>query len=378
MKGPWTGLAALLGAVALAGCGSAPPAAAPPPSSAAGAAPSAKPASAAAESAKPAASAKPASSASAKPSAGGPALEKPHLDVAVSGAGFSPVPLFIANEAGYMGNHGLTVTINTLASTVANQALVAGSLDAYHGSSSVINAHLQGADSIYVAAPADRSPNILFGKKGLTSVKDLKGKVISMSGPGTTRETFMRHTLKEQGLEVDKDLRLLFTQGDEAAYTALISGNADAALVAPPNSTRLLADGYPVLVDYPKEGLHVIEPGIAMSRAFVQKSPNTIKAYLMGYLDGVKRAYDDPALAKQTESKLSKITDQAVLDSDYKQGTQQWNKNLRVDPKDIQLVLDTSTDPKAKAAKPEDFYDNSLIDAVNRDYGSKLFPDDIK
>jgi NitT/TauT family transport system substrate-binding protein len=318
--------------------------------------------------------------AAAPPSAAASAAapEKAQLQVAAPGAGFSPVPLYIARDAGYFANHGLSVTINMISAPVANQGLVSGTVDVYHGSSSVITAHLGGSDAIYVAAPSDRSPNILFGKKGLTSFAELRGKTVALSGPGTTRDIFIRHTLKQQGLEVDKDLRLLYTQGDPAAYAAFTSGNADATLIAPPHSTQLQNEGYPVLIDYPKEGLRVIEPGIAMSRAFVQKNPNTVKAYLEAYLDGVKRAFDDPAMAKDTESKLAKIDDARVLDSDYQQGLRQWNKNLTVDPSDIQLVLDAATDPKAKSTTPEELYDNSFIQAVNREYGSKLFPNDIK
>ncbi|HEX6513462.1 MAG TPA: ABC transporter substrate-binding protein, partial [Chloroflexota bacterium] len=149
-------------------------------------------------------------------------------------------------------------------------------------------------------------------------------------------------------------------------------------LVAPPASTRLQTEGYPVLVDFPKEGLHVIEPGVIVNRQFFQNNPNTLKAFLMAYLDGVKRAYDDPTLAKQTEGKLSKIDDPATLDSDYQIGLQTWNKNMLIDPADIQLVLDAIPDAKAKAAKPAEFYDNAYIQAVNRDYAGKLFRGEIK
>jgi hypothetical protein len=45
---------------------------------------------------------------------------------------------------------------------------------------------------------------------------------------------------------------------------------------------------------------------------------------------------------------------------------------------DANIVLDDSCDPKAKSADPKRFYDNSLIQVVNRDYASKLFPGEFK
>jgi hypothetical protein len=51
---------------------------------------------------------------------------------------------------------------------------------------------------------------------------------------------------------------------------------------------------------------------------------------------------------------------------------------MTVDPAAIRVVLDDSSDAKAKGADPKKFYDNTLIQAVNRDYASKLFPGEVK
>jgi hypothetical protein len=51
---------------------------------------------------------------------------------------------------------------------------------------------------------------------------------------------------------------------------------------------------------------------------------------------------------------------------------------MTVDPAAIRVVLEDSSDPKAKSADPRRFYDNSIIEAVNRDYASKLFPEAVK
>jgi hypothetical protein len=51
---------------------------------------------------------------------------------------------------------------------------------------------------------------------------------------------------------------------------------------------------------------------------------------------------------------------------------------MSVDPSAIRVVLDESPDPKAKTADPKRFYDNALIEAVNRDYASRLFPGDVR
>ena len=51
---------------------------------------------------------------------------------------------------------------------------------------------------------------------------------------------------------------------------------------------------------------------------------------------------------------------------------------MTVDGEAIKLVLEQSTVAKAGELDPKRFYDNSLIREVNRDYGSKLFPGEIR
>jgi hypothetical protein len=51
---------------------------------------------------------------------------------------------------------------------------------------------------------------------------------------------------------------------------------------------------------------------------------------------------------------------------------------MTVDPQAIKLVLEQSTVAKAGDLDPKRFYDNTLIREVNRDYGSKIFPGEVK
>jgi hypothetical protein len=110
----------------------------------------------------------------------------------------------------------------------------------------------------------------------------------------------------------------------------------------------------------------------------MQKNPNTLKIFLMGYLDGVKRCLDDPAYAQKILALSSKITDAKLLEESYQEGIKVWNKDMTVDPEAIKIVLEQSTVAKAADLDPKRFYDNTLIREVNRDYASKLFPGQVR
>jgi ABC-type nitrate/sulfonate/bicarbonate transport system substrate-binding protein len=307
-----------------------------------------------------------------------PKPEKARLEVATAGSGTTSLPLLVALEAGYFAKRGLNVSVNTVGATVAVQGVVSGTIDIYQGGTAAIAAHLAGADIIYVAAPVDRNSLILFGQKEITSFESLRGKAIATTFPGAFGEIAVRMTARKQRMEVGKDFKLLFHRSPPEALQTFLAGNADALIISPPQSELAKQKGYPVIIDYFKEGLKIIGPGTAVTREFSQKYPNTIKAYLMSYLDGLKRTLEDEDFARKIETKYTKISDPKILAENYQQGLRVWNKDMSIDPTAIRVVLDESPDPKAKTADPKRFYDNSIIEAVNREYASKLFPGDVR
>ena len=304
--------------------------------------------------------------------------EKGHLEVAIAATGPLYLPLLLAQEAGYFSRRGLTLSITQVSATASTQALVSGKVDIYQGGAAAITANLAGTDIIYVAAAVDRSTLALFGQKGLTSFENLRGKSVATTSPGAFGEIAVRRTAKEHGMEVGKEIKLLYHRSTQEALATFLAGNADGLVITPPQSDIARNKGYPVIVDYYERGLRIIGPGMAVTREFSQKHPNTLKAYLMAYLDGVKRSIEDPSFAMKVHTKHNRISDPKVLEQSYQQGVKVWNKDMTVDPGAIRVVLEESAHPRAKEADPKRFYDNSIIQEVNRDYASKLFPGEVK
>ena len=304
--------------------------------------------------------------------------EKGRLEVGTAGSGTTSLPLLVALDGGYFAKRGLNVSVNQVGATVAVQGIISGTMDIYQGGTAAIAANLAGADIIYVAAAVDKNSLILFGQKGIAAFENLRGKSIATTFPGAFGEIAVRMTAKKFGMEVGKDFKLLYHRSPAEALSTFLMGNADGLIITPPQTELAKQQGYPVLIDYYKEGLKIVGPGTAVTREFFQKFPNTIKTFLMAYLDGLKRAIDDEAYAKQIESKYTKISDPRILNENYQQGLRVWNKDMTVDLAAIRVVLDDSSDPKAKSADPKRFYNNSLIESVNREYASKLFPGEFK
>jgi len=304
--------------------------------------------------------------------------EKSHLEVAIAGAGSTSLPLLVTLEGGYFNKHGLSVNINRVSASSSVQGVMSGTIDIYQGGAAAIAGNLRGADIIYVAAAVDKSSLNLFGQKEITAFEALRGKAISTTSPGAFGEIAVRGTARRFGLEIGKDIKLLYHRTPAEALATFLLGNAEGLVITPPQTEVAKQKGYPVIIDYYKEGLKIIGPGTSLTREFARKYPNTVKAYLMAYLDGLRRTIDDEEYAKKIEAKYTKISDSGILNENYQQGLRVWNRDMTVDPVAIRNVLDNSSDPSAKSAESIRFYDNSVIQQVNRDYASKLFPGEVK
>jgi ABC-type nitrate/sulfonate/bicarbonate transport system substrate-binding protein len=304
--------------------------------------------------------------------------EKSRLEVAIAATGPLYLPIILANEAGYFNKRGVTVNTSILSATASAQALLSGQVDIYQGGTATIHANVAGSDLIYIAASVDRSTLVLFGQKGLTTFEGFRGKSVATTSVGAFGEIAMRISAKERGMEIGKDVKLLYHKGPADALSTFLVGNADGLIVTPPQSEMARSKGFPVIIDYYEKGLKIIGPGTGVARSFVQKNPNTLKVFLMGYLDGVKRCLDDPPYAHKVLAQSSKITDTKLLEESYQEGVKVWNKDMTVDPEAIKVVLEQSTVAKAADLDPKRFYDNTLIREVNREYASKLFPGQVK
>jgi hypothetical protein len=110
-------------------------------------------------------------------------------------------------------------------------------------------------------------------------------------------------------------------------------------------------------------------------REFEQARPNTLRAYLRGYLAGLKRTLDDRDYALTVSRKHTRSEDPSFLEMDYELGKRTWNKDMTVNRAAVEVVLQNSPLPNARDANPDDFYDNRLIAEVNATYARQLFPE---
>src|SRR5512142_734362 len=282
---------------------------------------------------------------------------------AFSGA-FAPV--WIAADKGLFAKYGLNVDMRYIAPATATQALLARNLDIVNPGGEIIEAGLNGEPVVFIAGILNRAVMSLYAKPEITSVGDLKGKVLAVTLPGATTDFAARILLQQAHLTPGKDVKLIYLKGMVEILTGINQGNADAGIFTAPTTLKASHAGLKELVNVTEKNIPMIHAAFASTRDYIRTQPDNVRRFLQAYLEGIKIASTDAALAKQVIGKYTKTTDAADLESSYRTFLPAWERLPTVPAAAVQTMLNVATHPGAKTAKPETFIDNSLLAEIGK------------
>ena len=167
-------------------------------------------------------------------------------------------PELIALDKGFFAAEGLQVDIIYIQSSAALvQQITAGSLNVgtQTGLPDPIRAVSMGAPIAVVRIDVQAPPYDLVAKPTIASLKDLKGKVISLGGPKDVTRIYVDRMLEPNGVK-DGEFDMVFAGATTARASALLAGAVDAAILIPPFDFQAMAKGFHSLgltVDYVKD-----------------------------------------------------------------------------------------------------------------------------
>jgi hypothetical protein len=94
-----------------------------------------------------------------------------------------------------------------------------------------------------------------------------------------------------------------------------------------------------------------------------------LKAFPMGYLEGVRQVYRSKEYTMEILKKYTRVADPEVLSASYDEAYQAIDKDGALTEAGIQAQLAdlAKTDPRAKTAHPNDFFDASIINELHKE-----------
>ena len=148
---------------------------------------------------------------------------------------------WIARDGGMLAKQGFTADVVLVPGSPRTvQALIAGDLDyIVAGTSAVLRARMQGADTIMLASPSASSSQRVLVKPDskIQTLADLRGKIDGVTQFGSAGDTFLRTALKRAGMK-ESDVSVLQMGGTPGVTQALEAGRIEVGILG--DSSMLL------------------------------------------------------------------------------------------------------------------------------------------
>jgi NitT/TauT family transport system substrate-binding protein len=247
----------------------------------------------------------------------GPALAQgTKVAIGISGwTGFAPLTL--AKEAGIFAKNGLDVTIKKIPQGSRHLAIASGDIQCaattvetwiVWNANGVATMQLFQMDKSYGA-------DGMVVRNNIASIKDVKGKTVAASGPGTAPYFTLAWYLKKNGLTV-KDVTVVTMEAAPAAQ-AFLAGQNDAAMTYEPylSAVREKPEAGKIIattLDYP-----MVMDTFGCTPKFIAENETAVKALVKSYFDAL-------AMIKSEQAKAYEL-----MGADVKQSGEQFGNSAK-------------------------------------------------
>lgn len=285
---------------------------------------------------------------------------------------------WIIQDAGFGRQEGIdTELVYIPSSSTVAQATLAGEVMISPANGQVIaDVGLQGGDLVAMGGITNVVAFYIMATPEIKTVNDLKGKTVGVTRFGSSGDVGIRMFLTKYGLEPIKDVPLVQFGGLPEIATAMSKRIVYASAFSQPVAYMAQQGGAHLLANLSKENIPFLHVGITTTRKFMRERRAHAKAYLRAYGRAVHFMHTRKEDAKAIIAKYSKIKDPGMLEGTLTYGYDFVEKVPLVKPAGFQVTLDdiAKKNPKAKNAKPEQFYDNSLVqELIDEGFFTKLW-----
>src|SRR5882724_11438571 len=288
------------------------------------------------------------------------------LRLGFSGASATQLAGYLAVEQKLFDIYGVNVELTQSAGTTMIRALDSGSLDvAIVGGGQALNAYLKGVEVRIISGLVNIVPFQLWVKPEISQLRDLKGKLIANTLPGTSLNLGTSILLQRAGLDPLRDVKLVAFGRLGLVPQALFTGVVDAALLSPPDTIEARRSGFRMLMDLATARIPCPFTSVVTTKAVLEKSPGSLDRFLRGILHGIKLALTNPDMAKKTLSRNMRLTDPEALEEAYQRAVASYERFPIVPREAIDTVVKLSTKPSTR--NPFGVLDMTILERIEKE-----------
>jgi ABC-type nitrate/sulfonate/bicarbonate transport system substrate-binding protein len=288
------------------------------------------------------------------------------LRLGFSGATATQLAGALAVEQKLFELYGVNVEFTQSAGTTMIRALDSGSLQvAIVGGGQALSAYLKGVEVRIISGLVNTVPFQLWAKPEISQLKDLKGKLIANTPPGTSLNLANQILLMRAGLDPLRDVKLVAFGRLGLVSQALFTGVADAALLSPPDTIEAKRSGMRMLIDLATARIPCPFTSVVTTKAVLEKSPASLDRFLRGILHGLKLALTNPDMAKKTLSRNLRLTDPEAVEEVYRRVVAVYERLPMVPKEAIETVVKLSPVPANR--NPFGVLDMGLLERIDKE-----------
>ncbi len=282
-------------------------------------------------------------------------------------------PIWVAHELKLFAKQGINSELVRIAGGSRSMAALLANATQVSQSAGVapVQADLVGGDLVIVGTSTNQpTVSIVAQPKTVKTPKDLIGKTVGLVGRGDMNEFFFINALERWGID-PKSITFLAIPGSQPRLTSVATGNIDATILAPPFTFEAEKLHLVTLADFTTGSNPFPQSALVMRKEYLRNNRDLVKRMLMAYAEAIQILKKDAERSTAIMKKYMRIRDDAIAKRSYDYYSKLFSQPPLTEEKGVAVVLKfLATQPgfaNAKGAKAEEFFDNSLIQELQRD-----------
>lgn len=247
-------------------------------------------------------------------------------------------PAHLTREKGFYRTEALDVDFILMKPQLALQALISGDVGYTTALGSTLRAAIRGLPLRVVMTIADKPLFALMARPGITSVEELKGKLLGISSFGASSDTLGRAVLRRYKLDPNRDVKILALGGGTNRVAAMKTGAIDAALIEAPYNVMLERDGFHKILFV---GDLIPSPlaGFGTTLEKIRKQPDEIQRLVRATLKGIQYAKNNKQESVKAIMKWADM-DEPLAEGSYDMAVTGWSSSGAANPQGIQVAME--------------------------------------
>ena len=292
------------------------------------------------------------------------------LRISYSAVNATQAFLWVAQEKGFFAKHGLEGELLYINSGTMNvAALVGGSVQVAGGGPVSIEARLRGVKLMILGNPLPWLASNLVTNPDIKSIPELAGKFAGISRFGSSTDQGFRYLFRKNGLNVDRDLKMLQMGGDSSRVAALRAGTIQYTFLGAAATDQARALGFRVMATAQQMGIPFPWTSVVVDEGWLAGHRDLAYRYLKCSIESIVYMKRNRADAERIIGKYMKITDPQLVTTEFDFVSSLIPDYPAPTLDGIRLILENfgKEYPDAPRRDPKEFVDGSIIERLKQE-----------